>query len=58
MTKRIAPTRPYQPFLLRVLHSLTGLFLIAAIQPMTAMIALEITILVSIVAAWIIPLFK
>jgi hypothetical protein len=27
-------------------------------QPMTAMIALEIIILVSIVAAWIIPLFK
>ncbi len=26
----MAPSRPYQPFLLRVLHGLTGLFLIAA----------------------------
>lgn len=31
MTKKIAPSRPYQPFLLRVLHGFTGLFLIAAI---------------------------
>jgi hypothetical protein len=31
MIKKISPSRPYQPFLLRVLHGLTGLFLIAAI---------------------------
>ena len=31
MTKKISPSRPYQPFLLRVLHGITGLFLIAAI---------------------------
>jgi len=31
MIKKIPPSRPYQPFLLRVLHGLTGLFLIAAI---------------------------
>ena len=29
--RKIAPSRPYQPFLLRVLHGLTGLCLIAAI---------------------------
>ncbi|AFY92837.1 Cytochrome b(N-terminal)/b6/petB [Chamaesiphon minutus PCC 6605] len=31
MTKKISPSRPYQPFLLRVLHGLTGLCLIVAI---------------------------
>jgi hypothetical protein len=30
MKRKIAPGRPYQPFLLRVLHGLTGLFLLAA----------------------------
>lgn len=31
MNRKIAPSRPYQPFLLRVLHGFTGLFLIAGI---------------------------
>lgn len=31
MTKKISPTRPYQPFLLRVLHGLTGVCLLAAL---------------------------
>jgi hypothetical protein len=31
MTKKLSPSGPYQPFLLRVLHGITGLFLIAAI---------------------------
>ncbi len=31
MTKKMAPSRPYQPLLLRVLHGITGLSLIAAI---------------------------
>ncbi|MCM1984402.1 cytochrome b/b6 domain-containing protein [Lyngbya confervoides] len=31
MTQKSAPFRPYQPFLLRILHGFTGLFLIAAI---------------------------
>lgn len=31
MTKKSAASRPYQPFLFRVLHGLTGLFLVAAI---------------------------
>jgi hypothetical protein len=30
MNRKIAASRPYQPFLLRILHSFTGLFLIAA----------------------------
>ena len=31
MPKKIASSRPYQPLLLRILHGLTGLFLIAAL---------------------------